>query len=133
MNNELILILALIIGIVIGEYILYENGLQTIRQTRTLKYISYNEKNQIGANVTKCTGTIKRVLPIKTSKEYIFSLKEELKDGIITVDILNSQKQPILYLSKLKPSGIINIEGKQKLYIKVTLENATGKYNITWN
>lgn len=133
MNNELILILALIIGMVIGEYILYENGLQTIRQTRTLKYISYNEKNQIGANVTKCTGTIKRVLPIKTSKEYIFSLKEELKDGIITVDILNSQKQPILYLSKLKPSGIINIEGKQKLYIKVTLENATGKYNITWN
>lgn len=83
------------------------------------------------ARFTSCSGYIRRIVKYDESKTYQFTFDTELSNGNVSVEILNSNKERVLFL---KQSGRVTVplETGKRYYLMIRFESATGSYSLDW-
>ena len=85
------------------------------------------------AAFSSCNGYMKRIVRFKEDKSYSFVLEAELTKGEITVELLDSAKQPIMCLSSNNPRAALALEKNKRYYLVFRFSSATGKYTLSWD
>lgn len=124
--REILLIPAGIFLILVFIYALYINGVGTAGSKRAVKYIG----SRNGAQFTLCSGTLRRVIRFSESRTYQFELDCFLSHGTMSVEILDSQKNPLLILSEKNKSGSVQLTKKTRYYLATRFQKATGEYTL---
>ena len=119
------LILAVVL---VAVYCAYIGGLLTIHTHAAFMYVG----NIKQARFSKCNGTFKRVIRFKEAKSYRFELSQELTQGSISAEVLDSRKEVVLSLDGKNHTGNIYPQEKARYYLVVKIENASGKYSLDW-
>lgn len=112
-------------------YGLYLCGLLTVQSKRAIVFIGYIRRDGSSkASFTSCSGFLKRVLRVKEDKIYDFVLKDELSDGVLSVELLNSKKELLMKLDRENKTARILIKSKTRYYLVVKFKSATGSYEL---
>ena len=122
---------ALLIGLVF--FVLYRQGILSKNATRAAAFTgSIWGKGSCQARFTACTGYRKRVIHFPESKAYAFALDAELLAGELSVQILDSQNEPLITLTPQSPKGSLAADAHKRYTIVFTFQAATGRYRLKW-
>lgn len=122
-----VLIMAGIFGLF---YILYLNGIIALTTKRSIMFIgSLNGKK---ARFTQCSGTLRRIVRFKESRNYYFMLDSMLTSGAMDIELLDSKNNQIMKLDAFLKSKSVYVEEKEKYYLLIRFHKATGSYEFDW-
>lgn len=124
-----VIILLFIIGILF--YLLYINGFLVIQSKRAIVYVGSLRGNR--AKFVSCSGCTKRIIRFEESKVYRIVLNTELSAGMLSVEILDSEKKPLFSSNKDIQNGVIYAEKGKRYYLVVRFKSATGNYTLKWD
>ena len=124
-----IIVLLFVIGVVF--YLLYINGFLTIQSKRALLYIGSLKGNK--ARFSSCTGHTKKIIKFNDSKTYNIVFEPDLTGGSVSIEILDSAKQPIISLDTNTRIGNVYVEKGKRYYLIVRFKSATGSYTLNRN
>ena len=111
-----------------GMWLLYQNGLMVLNSKRALSFVGSDRGHR--ASFTACTGTVRRILRFSESKTLRVVFSPVLTKGSVTMELLNSQKQPLLLLDETHPTGSIAVEKGQRYQLVFHFQSATGEYSL---
>ncbi len=125
----------ILVCICAGLYLLYINGYIPVQSKRALVFIgsAWGSRNQSGASFQSATGTIQRVIRYKESKSVTFSFTGDITDGDVEAFVLDRNKQVLLTLHSGCSTGKLWMESKQRYYLKIRFQHASGAYRIKWD
>lgn len=78
------------------------------------------------ASYSSCTGYTRRIIKFKESKIYHFVFTQELTNGEVSEELLDSNKQCILCLNDNAPSASVDLNHKIRYYQVFRFKPATG-------
>ena len=119
--------LILILSVVF--YVLYQSGYLVISSKSAVSYIGSARGN--GAGFVSCSGSVKRIVRFRADGTYTYILDAELSKGNLTVEMLDSDGQRVLYLDRANPRASIAARRAKKYCLIVRFLSATGKYTLT--
>ena len=111
-----------------GMWLMYQNGLMVLSSKRALSFVGSDRGRR--ASFTACTGTVRRILRFSESKTLRVVFSPVLTKGSVTMELLNSQKQPLLLLDETHPTGSISVEKGQRYHLVFHFQSATGEYSL---
>ena len=111
-----------------GMWLLYQNGLMVLNSKRALSFVGSDRGRR--ASFTACTGTVRCILRFSESKTLRVVFSPVLTKGSVTMELLNSQKQPLLLLYETHPTGSIAVEKGQRYQLVFHFQSATGEYSL---
>ena len=89
-------------------------------------------KNADKATLDSCTGWVMHVGRFRESRTYEFFLDAQLSKGNVEVILLDRKKQPLMLLNPQAPTGKIELDVKNKYYLRWEFEGVTGKCELRW-
>ena len=107
---------------------LYNRGYMVVKSLSAVTFIGSSKGT--GANVTSCSGYIKRIVRFRESGTLSYYLDAELSKGDILVELLDSGKHSIMKLNRENNHASITVESKKKYYLVVNFKSATGCYSL---
>ena len=115
-------------------YLLWINGyLINSRKTAILFVGSFRRKNRCKIKFKSCNGYIKKVLKLRESRNYKFTLNSNITKGDVTAEIQDVNKKILLQLDKNNPETAINLEKNHRYYLVLRFVKADGELDLTWN
>ena len=84
------------------------------------------------ARVVSCGGWVRKVIKFKESRQYQFTFGSDITKGSITAEIQNRDKKPILILDSENPQGILDVDSRERYYLVVRFNKATGSFEMKW-
>lgn len=84
------------------------------------------------ATLNSCTGWVKHMGRFYESRTYEFSLETNLSKGNVEVILLDPKKQQLMKLNQRFPTGKIDLDAKNKYYLRWEFKSATGKCQLHW-
>ena len=90
---------------------LYNTGYMVINAKSAVSFVGSTKGT--GATFTSCNGYLKRIIRFKEGGTYHFFLYAELSKGDMSVELLDSGKQNIMKLDRLKNCASITVESKK--------------------
>jgi len=66
------------------------------------------------------------------SRTYTFVLDAQLSKGDVELLLLDKKKQPLLKLNRQFPSQTIDLDEKNRYYLRWEFKNASGKCELRW-
>ena len=88
--------------------------------------------NRCKATMVSCNGWMKRVLCFREEREYHFKLDYRINKGTFHIEIQNKSKEVILVLDEVNREGSIKAEKKERYYLVLKFEDASGEYELSW-
>lgn len=79
-----------------------------------------------------CTGWVKHMGRFSESRTYKFTLDTQLSKGDVEVTLLNAKKESLMRLNRQSPTGTIDLDAKNRYYLRWKFEGATGKCELRW-
>ena len=73
---------------------------------------------------------MKRIVRFKADGTYTYYLDAELRNGDMSVELLDSTKQRIMHLNCVNQHASINVEKKKKYYLVINFRSGTGRYAL---
>ena len=125
MNNASLL---LVPAAAAGMWLLYQNGLMVVNSKRAVSFVGRDRGRR--ASFTACTGTIRRILRFSESKTLRVVFSPVLSHGSVALELLDSQKQLLLRLDEVCPTGSIFVEKGQRYHLIFHFQSATGEYSL---
>lgn len=126
--------LLLIIGLPILCYLLWINGYMVLNKKRAVLFTgSILGKNRCKVRFSSCNGFVKKIIKFSDSRSYQFNFSNHITKGNVSIEILNKNKEIILNLSPSVPTGILDVNKKEKYYLVLKFDKADGEYKLTWN
>ena len=125
MNNASLLLVPVAAA---GMWLLYQNGLMVINTKRAVSFVGSDRGRR--ASFTACTGTIRRIVRFSECKSLRMVFSPVLTKGSVAVELQNSQKQPLLRLDEVCPTGSIFVEKGQRYHLIFHFQSATGEYSL---
>jgi hypothetical protein len=125
MNNASLL---LVPAAAAGMWLLYQNGLMVVNSKRAVSFVGRDRGRR--ASFTACTGTIRRIVRFPQSKNLRVVFSPVLTKGSVAVELQNSQKQTLLRLDEVCPTGSIFVEKGQRYHLVFHFRSATGEYSL---
>lgn len=113
-------------------YILYCWGFAVLRRTSAVMIVFRHGKNADQATLDSCTGWIKHVGRFRESKTYEFFLDAQLSKGNVEVMLLDRKKQPLMTLNPQLPACKIELDVRNRYYLRWEFKSATGKCELRW-
>ncbi len=126
------LFLAIFIVVYAFIYILYCQGFAVLRRTAAIMIVFRHGKNADKAMLDSCTGWIKHAGRFRESKTYEFFLDAQLSKGNVAVILMDRKKQPLMQLSPQSPACNIELDVRNKYYLRWEFKGATGKCELRW-
>jgi len=111
-------------------YLLYENGFMVFQSKRAVFYMGSRRGNK--ASFSSCTGQSKRIVRFPESKSYQFQFDCQLTKGEVSVELLDSSKERILFLKSGQKQGTAALERGKRYVLIFRFQNATGSYLLEW-
>lgn len=82
--------------------------------------------------LNSCTGWVKHVGRFSESRTYEFILNTQLSKGDVEVLLLDAKKELLMKLNRQSPTGTIDLDAKNRYYLRWKFEGATGKCELCW-
>lgn len=79
-----------------------------------------------------CTGWVKHMGRFSESRTYKFTLDTQLSKGNAEVLLLGAKKERLMKLNRQSPTGTIDLDAKNRYYLRWKFEDATGKCVLHW-
>ena len=114
-----------------GFYLLYSNGYLAMASKRAVMYVG--SKRGKAAKFSSCSGYTKRIIKVKETKQYRFSLDCNLTAGTVLVEVLDTSKKPILSLDETHRCAAVDLEKGKRDNLIVRFKAASGDYVLDWN
>ena len=111
-----------------GAWLLYQNGLMVVNSKRAVSFVGSDRGRR--ASFTACTGTIRRILRFSESRTLRVVFSPVLTKGSVTMELLDSSKQPLLQLNEACPIGSISVEKGRRYHLIFRFQSATGEYTL---
>lgn len=125
---------ALSIASIFLFYLLWINGYMIISRKTSILFVgSLRRKSRCKVKFKSCNGYIKKVIKIRESRNYIFTLNSNITNGNFSAEIKDRNKKILLQLDKNNPESSINLDKNCRYYLVLRFENADGKFDLTWN
>ena len=113
-------------------YILYCQGFAVLRRTSAIIFVFRHGKNADKATLDSCTGWIKHAGRFRESKPYEFFLDAQLSKGNVEVILLDRKKQPLMKLNPQSPACKIELDVRNRYFLRWEFKRATGKCELRW-
>ena len=84
------------------------------------------------ATLDSCTGWVKHMGRFRESRTYEFTLDTQLSKGDVGVILLDANKELLVRLNRQSPTGTIDLDAKNRYYLRWKFEDATGKCVLHW-
>ena len=111
-----------------GAWLLYQNGLMVVNSKRAVSFVGSDRGRH--ASFTACTGTVRRILRFSESRTLRVVFSPVLTKGSVTMELLDSSKQPLLQLNEACPIGSISVEKGRRYHLIFRFQSATGEYTL---
>ena len=79
-----------------------------------------------------CTGWVRHMGRFSESRTYKFTLDTQLSKGNAEVLLLGAKKERLMKLNRQSPTGTIDLDAKNRYYLRWKFEDATGKCVLHW-
>ena len=113
-------------------YILYCQGFAVLRRTSAIMIVFRHGKNADKATLASCTGWLKHAGRFRASKTYEFFLDAQLSKGNVEVMLLDRKKQPLMKLNPQSPACKIELDVRNRYYLRWEFKSVTGKCELRW-
>lgn len=113
-------------------YILYCQGFAVLRRTSAIMIVFRHGKNADQATLDSCTGWVKHAGRFCESKTHEFFLDAQLSKGNVEVILLDRKKQPLMKLTPQSPTCKIELDVRNRYYLRWEFRGATGKCELRW-
>ena len=113
-------------------YILYCQGFAVLRRTTAIMIVFRHGKNADKATLDSCTGWVKHAGKFRESKIYEFFLDAQLSKGDVEVILLDRKKQPLMNLTPQSPTYKVELDVRDRYYLRWEFKGATGKCELRW-
>lgn len=113
-------------------YILYCQGFAVLRRNSAIMIVFRRGKNADKATLDSCTGWVKHTGRFRESKTYEFFLDAQLSKGNVEVILSDRKKQPLMKLNPQSPVGKIELDVRNRYYLRWEFKGATGKCELRW-
>ena len=113
-------------------YLLYGQGFAVLRRTRAVMFIFRHGKHADKAALDSCTGWVKHAGRFRESGTYQFFLDARLSTGSVEVLLLDRKKRPLMKLDPQSPTCNIELDMKNRYYLRWEFQNATGTCELRW-
>ena len=113
-------------------YILYCQGFAVLRRTSAIMIVFRHGKNADKATLASCTGWVKHAGKFCESKTYEFFLDAQLSKGNVEVMLLDRKKQPLMKLNPQSPACKIELDVRNRYYLRWEFKSVTGKCELRW-
>ena len=113
-------------------YILYCQGFVVLRRTSAIMIVFRHGKNADKATLDSCTGWVKHAGKFCESKTYEFFLDAQLSKGNAEVILLDRKKQLLMKLNPQFPVCKIELDARNRYYLRWEFKGATGKCELRW-
>ena len=130
--NKWVCFSAFMIIVVFAVYFLYRQGLVMSKSIKAILFAFRPTKFEDRATLDACSGWVRHIGRFQESRIYNFSLDAQLSHGNVEVFLLDAGKATLLRLNKQSPTGSIEIDGKNKYYLRYEFRDATGKCKVSW-
>ena len=130
MNILLFITIFVVVSAVI--YILYCQGFAVLRRTVAIIFVFRHGKNADKATLDSCTGWVKHVGRFRESKTYKFFFDAQLTRGNVEVILLDRKKQQLIKLNPQHSTCKIDLDAKNRYYLRWEFKGATGKCELRW-
>lgn len=120
--------------LVIILYIMYIMGYLPVSVKRARSFVGNMGfgGQRCTAVFTGCTGHIHRCVRFRESRSYGFNFSLRLREGDVTMELLDSRRSPILVLDHSNPTGVVNVEKGKRYYLYIRFRNAGGDLQLDW-
>ena len=122
----------IILPVCAAVYLLYIKGFAVSKSIRAIMFVFRPGKDADKAALNSCTGWVKHMGRFYENRTYEFTLECQLSEGEAEVLLLDRKKQRLLKLNRQSPAGRVELEGKNKYYLRWEFVNATGKCELHW-
>ena len=107
-------------------------GIAVTKSISAIQFMFWPGKNKDRAALTACTGWVKHMGRFYESGTYTFVLDAQLSKGDAEVLLLDKKKQPLLKLNRQSPSQTIDLDEKNRYYLRWEFQNASGRCELRW-
>jgi len=127
-------VLAAVLALMVLFYVSYVNGYMVVNAKKAVAFIGFMGRmdNRCKAKMVSCNGWMKRVLRFREEREYYFKLDYRINKGTFHIEIQNKSKEVILVLDEVNREGSIKAEKKERYYLVLKFEDASGEYELSW-
>lgn len=114
-------------------YLLYCKGFVMTKCIAALIFVFRPGRDADRATLSSCTGWIRHVGRFQESGTYEFVFEDQLSKGNAEAVLLDKKKQPLLKLDRQSPTGKIELDTKNRYYLRWNFKGATGKCGLHWS
>lgn len=107
-------------------------GIATMKSIRAILFMFWPGKNKDRVTLDTCTGWVKHMGRFYESRTYTFVLDAQLSKGDVDLLLLDKKKQPLLKLNQQVSSQTIDLDEKNRYYLRWEFKNASGKCELRW-
>ena len=126
--------LLFVLGLCLGFYLLYINGLLILSAKIAVIFAGYIRKNgEAALQFAGCNGQVKRVLRFHKAGNYEFVYRSEISEGAVTLQILDEKRRELISCMGMNYAAKLKVEEKKRYYMVFRFNNATGKCSVMWN
>lgn len=122
----------LAVPIVTVIYLMYCKGFGVAKRIAAVVFVFRPGKNADRAVLNSCTGWVKHVGRFRESRTYEFILDVQLSKGNAEVALLDKKKRQLLKLGQESAAGEIELDAKEKYYLRWDFKSATGRCELHW-
>lgn len=109
---------------------LFESGIIVKSSKRAVKFIGTDRAKK--ASYVACTGSVTRILKVKETKLYEFSLYLEQEKGTVEVILNDWNDHPLMILDHKTTNETIMLDSAARYKLVFWFRNATGCYELDW-
>lgn len=113
-------------------YVLYRQGFGVLKRISAIMFVFRPGKNADRATLDSCTGWVKHAGRFSESRTYDFLLNTHLSKGNAEVALLDGKRQTLMKLTPQQPSCKIDLDAKNRYYLRWDFQSATGKCELQW-
>ena len=113
-------------------YWLYRRGILITKSIRAILFVLRTRKDKTTVSLNACTGWVCHTRRFLEDRIYEFHFDNQLSSGVAEVDLLDSQKQELLRLTRSSATGKIALRKGDRFYLRWEFQNATGRCELSW-
>ncbi len=107
-------------------------GIATTKSISAVLFMFWPGKNKDRVTLNACTGWVKHMGRFYESRTYTFVLDAQLTKGDVELLLLDKNKQPLWKLNRQSSSQTIDLDAKNRYYLRWEFKNASGKCELRW-
>ncbi len=124
--------LALLLENIILNIWQYFRSIAVSKSIAAILFVFRPGRNADRVTLNSCTGWVKHIGRFSESRTYEFILDTQLSKGGTEVILLGAKKELLMKLNRQHPTDKIDLDAKNRYYLRWEFEGATGKCELHW-